>query len=328
MANRTILFALLGATFLVAPLFASAQTADPAAAAAVGAPPSGAALTRLEERLNSLEQQLRGLTGKIEEQQYAMSQLQKNQDNQLNDMSRRLQDLEVRINTVGASTIAVPGGASAPAAPTPAPVENKAAALAPSAAPTAITPPATTADGPGMPPVPPGVVAPPSDQGPIVPTQPGNLDGPLASAPTVKPLGSVSETGKAQAGTPEADYEAAFALIKSEKYAEAETAFRAFMKKYPNHDLNGNALYWIGESLYARKEYKTSAKTFAEGYQKYRTAPKAADNLLKLALSLQALGSTDDACVTYKQFKSEYTDAPTSLKARADAEMTKLECKS
>jgi tol-pal system protein YbgF len=295
--KKLALTGLLGAAFLAAPLHcALAQTAVP----------SGPALTRIEERLNDMEQQIRALTNKVEQQQYATTQLQQGQTGQLGDVTRRIQDLEVRINTLGVGNAApAPAGTTAPAAQSPAenpppavtnpaPVENKAAALD---EPVASTVPVTT-----------------------------DPNAPIATAPTVKPLGEVKADGQAQPGTPEALYETAFALIKAEKYAEAEGAFKGFLKTHPNHSLSGNAQYWLGETYYARKQYKSAAKAFAEGYQKYRRAPKAADNLLKLALSLEALGSTEDACVTFQQFKNEYGDAPSSLKAKADAEIKKLAC--
>ena len=57
-------------------------------------------------------------------------------------------------------------------------------------------------------------------------------------------------------------------------------------QRYPNDPLAGNAQYWLGETYYVRKDYKNAAAAFAEGYQKYPKGPKAADDLLKLGMSL------------------------------------------
>lgn len=288
-----------------------------------GPAPSGPALTVLGERLDRIEQQLRGITGKVEELQFNQQQQQQNQDNQLGDMTRRLQDIEVRLNASGVGAAPVAATETAP------PQIASSTSVGPGGATTTTTSVTTQTTTPDPEPITKTTTEPAPSQAPVPVTVDGTApDGqtPLAAAPTVKPLGSMKTDGTAQPGTPEAAYEAAFALLKGQKYAEAETAFRDFVKNNPRHDLAGNAQYWLGESLYARKDFKEAAKAFAEGYQKYRRAPKAADNLLKLALSLQALGNKDDACVTYAQFKKEYPDASAALKSRADSETKKLAC--
>ncbi len=46
-------------------------------------------------------------------------------------------------------------------------------------------------------------------------------------------------------------YDKAYNLLKEGKYEEAEQSFLAFLEKYPNSTLIGNANYWLGESYYA-----------------------------------------------------------------------------
>lgn len=279
-----------------------------------------------------MDQQLRTLTGKVEELQFKQDQQQKTQDNQLADMTRRLQDMEVRVNSTSADAPGVSLDKTPVTQPTPTTTETSSTSVTPGPGPATTTTSSTTTtmSTPDAPPAPPKTTtAPPSNEAPVPLTAAGTAPddkAPIAAAPTVKPLGSMKTDGTAQPGTPEAAYEAAFTLLKNEKYAEAEAAFRAFVKANPTHDLAGNAQYWLGESLYARKDYKNAAKAFAEGYQKYRKAPKAADNLLKLGLSLSALGNKNDACITFGQFKKEYPDASGALKSRADAEAKKLAC--
>lgn len=154
----------------------------------------------------------------------------------------------------------------------------------------------------------------------IVPTDNGR------SQSSVQTLGTLSADGTAQSGTPEGIYEAAFTLLKQSQYAEAETAFKEFLSQHPNHSLVGNAQYWLGETYYAREDFTQAAKAFAKGYQDHRDAPKAADNLLKLGLSLQSLGSKEDACVTYAQLEKDFPDAPDSILDRASQEMERLAC--
>ncbi len=265
-------------------------------------PPSGAALNRVNERIDALEQQLRTMTGTIEQNEFTIQQLKTSQEKELADMKRILQDLQVRLNSAGVE---------APAAEETTTTTTEKASEPTSLTTTTTTPPASKTETPT------------TSDGTTPATDP---NGALATAPSVKPLGSVTADGTAQPGTPEGAYEAAYKFLTDKDYEGAQKAFAAFMKANPNHELAGNAQYWLGETYYARKDYKNATKAFAEGYQRYRKAPKAADNLVKLGLSLSALGSKDDACVTFLQFKKEYPDAAESLKSRADAEIKKLSC--
>lgn len=300
MKRKVLFIGLLGAAALAAPVIPALAQYTDTPYIGVEAPPAGAALNRVNERIDQLEQQLRNLTGKIEQNEFTIKLVQTDLEAQLADMQRRLQDIDVRLNSAGTSSAATAEAATVTADATA------------TAVPKAITaPPASETETP--------VTA-----SGATPAEDPNAA--LASAPTVKPLGSVSADGKAQPGTPESEYESAYTLLKDKDYTGARAAFAAFLKANPNHDLAGNAQYWLGETYYSQKDYKNAAKSFAEGYQKHRKAPKAADNLLKLGLSLQALDNKEDACVTFLQFKKEYTDASSALKARADEEITKLDC--
>lgn len=125
----------------------------------------------------------------------------------------------------------------------------------------------------------------------------------------------------------QADYDAAYALLKKGKYSEAESAFSAFMKAYPKSSLVGNANYWIGETYYARGKYEQAVGIFADGFTKYKNNSKAADNLLKLGLSMSKLKKKTEACTAFKSLPTEFPKASKELKDRAKNEAKKLACK-
>lgn len=121
-------------------------------------------------------------------------------------------------------------------------------------------------------------------------------------------------------------YEQAFSLIKSGNYDEAEKQFDAFVKDYPDHALTPNAQYWLGETFYVRNDYKKAAQIFAKSYQDYPQGPKAADNLLKLGLSLAGTGKKSDACIALKQIPVKHANGPGPVLQRAEQEMSDLGC--
>ncbi|KAA0678434.1 tol-pal system protein YbgF [Roseomonas genomospecies 6] len=126
--------------------------------------------------------------------------------------------------------------------------------------------------------------------------------------------------------TPEKQYEHAFELLRQSDYDKAERAFTEFLAKNKNHQLAGNAQYWLGETYYVRNKFQDAAVAFAEGVQKYPKNNKAADNLLKLGMSLQQLNQKKDACTAFNQLITKFPEASASVKRRADTERRRLNC--
>ena len=133
--------------------------------------------------------------------------------------------------------------------------------------------------------------------------------------------------GYALAGeTPEEQYRHAFGLLSQANYGEAELALRTFVELNPQDPLAGNAKYWLGETFYVRQDYQQAAVTFAEAYQEYPNSGKAPDNLLKLGMSLSALGSKPDACGTFVELLKRYPRAAATVIQRAKQERQRLAC--
>jgi tol-pal system protein YbgF len=128
-------------------------------------------------------------------------------------------------------------------------------------------------------------------------------------------------------GTPETLYDQAFASVREARYGDAEQKFNSFIRQYPDHALTSNAYYWLAETHYARGDYQAAAKSFATGYKKYPKSGKAADSLLKLALSLSRLGKTQDACLSIAQLEKEFPNDTGPVMRRAKDEKANLKCK-
>src|SRR5215475_14377917 len=126
--------------------------------------------------------------------------------------------------------------------------------------------------------------------------------------------------------TPDEQYQYAFDLLRQTKYDEAEKALSTFVAEYPENPLAGNATYWLGETYFVRQDYNNAALTFAQGFQKYPKSGKAPDTLLKLGISLAALGETADACKALKELGNRFPTAADSIKQRAAREQSKNGC--
>ena len=129
----------------------------------------------------------------------------------------------------------------------------------------------------------------------------------VEKAPTVRgDAGAV-----AAAGDERAAYNVAFDALKGGKYDESARLFQGFLEQYPNGVYAPNALYWLGESYYATRNYKLAEQQFQALVGRYPTHDKASGALLKLGLSQFGGGQVREAQATLEQVIGRYpnTDA-------------------
>jgi tol-pal system protein YbgF len=98
-----------------------------------------------------------------------------------------------------------------------------------------------------------------------------------------------------------------------------------FVDRHRDHPLASDAQYWLGETYYVQGDYKQAAQSFLKGYRDYPDGRKAPDTLFKLALSLQQLEQTSQACSTFAEVAKKY---PTAANVRNEAlkEMQRAGC--
>ena len=121
-------------------------------------------------------------------------------------------------------------------------------------------------------------------------------------------------------GSPEAEYQAAFSLLKDGKYDEASTALKDFVAKYPQHELAPNAMYWLGEAHYVRRDYPAALAAFEGLLQDYPGNRKTPDALLKVGYCQAELKRPGPARTALARVIQEFPDsqAATEAKARLD----------
>ncbi len=127
---------------------------------------------------------------------------------------------------------------------------------------------------------------------------------------------------------PVEQYEFAVSFMKIGDYETAEFALKEFIEKNRDHDLAGSAQYWYGETFRIRQLYSDAATAYLDGYQNYPKSKKAADNLLKLGITMVQLGEKDQGCKMISGLKKEYPKASKSVLQKAQYEQKKFKCKS
>src|SRR5439155_27089530 len=89
---------------------------------------------------------------------------------------------------------------------------------------------------------------------------PGSAPGTAPTSPGLRPT-----TGALQ---PQDIYQAAYLDFSKGSYALAIAGFREFLRRFPEHELAGNAQYWIGEAHYS----------LARGYASQNQGDKARES--------------------------------------------------
>lgn len=248
---------------------------------------SGAA--QLQVRLDALEEELRNLRGKVEESEFQARKANESLEKFQKDAEFRFTQLEQQ-----AAAHAAANTAAAPAAP--------GSTAAASGEPHSEAPAATDN------------------------TLPTKGTGETPKDPAKEAAKPQETEAPASFTTPRDHYNYAFRLLNQSKYEEASTSFKDFTKKYPKDPLAGNAYYWLGESYYIRRDYVNSADSFRAGFEASPTGPKAADNLLKLGMSLDAQKRNKEACVVLRQVVLKYAQTAAATAKKAQAEQKRMAC--
>jgi tol-pal system protein YbgF len=259
-------------------------------------------------RTSRLENQLRQLSGQIEQLQF--------ENRRLSQQLRKFQeDVDFRLNERGgarpSSAAPAPAGAQ-PARP------RRGDAFDPS-----------TQQGAAGGPRQLGELIDESTEG--LPAQgPLDLQGvgrrvPQGALPAAVPRGPSVAAASGPASAKDA-YDLAYASILRKEYEQAEMGFRQFLQSYPRDRLAVDATYWLGESYFQRQRFREAAEQFLKISRENPRTAKAPDSLLKLGMSLNGLGARDQACATYAKVGVDYPAASNAVRQGVERERRRSGC--
>ena len=271
-----------------------------------------------ELRMDRIESQMRDLTGRVEEFMNQVERLRQRVEQGGGDADARLSQASPGASGLVAATPSPPPPLGPPRPRGPGltgrelPGDMAAGTLTPPGGPQSASL------------IPPGPLPPPGAPSPIA----GTLTPPGApiSPPEVASAAPPSTARPLPSGSTSEQYNHAFGLLKQADYPAAEAALKAFVEQHPNDTMAGNAQYWLGETYYTRGRYAEAAAAFAEGYKRYPKSSKAADELLKLGMSLARANQKQNACVALIQLDHDFPTPGAAIKERAAAEKKRLGC--
>ncbi len=311
--------------------------------------------SELVVRLNRLENVSRQLSGQIETLQY--------ENRQLKEQLRKFQeDVEFRFQEGKGSAAAPARKAPAPAAspPSAAPYGTNPGEARPGKRSDAFDP-EQNPNAPGAPkplgttqpslPLPTGAIAeseaplrrsvsptvaeadagaaddmdlpPPGFGGPVDLSPPPARTGSIGPVEAPGMGASIAATGS---GDAQADFEAAYALIRERQYEQAEMSLRQFIQSHPRDRLVPKATYWLGESYLQRNRSREAAEQFLKVSTDYANSAVAPEAMLKLGASLHALGAKAQACATLAEVERKFPGAGAGVRQGVEREQKRARC--
>jgi len=151
---------------------------------------------------------------------------------------------------------------------------------------------------------------------------------PLDTPSSVTALATPDTQAREIAGSPEAEkaaYDHAFQSLKDLKYADAAAQFQIFLQHYPGSEYADNAQYWLGESYYVTRNYDIALEAFQGLLSKYPDSPKVGDGLLKIGYTHYELKQWDQARAALEQVQQQYEGTTLARLAGSRLRSLKLE---
>jgi TolA-binding protein len=261
----------------------------------------------LTSRIDSLESQLRTLTGQVETNDNRLKKLDDAFRAFKADADTRLKGLE-GTGSVPTTTTAI----EKPAVATPAVVTKPATTMV--TKPAVVTPVAatTTKASPTL-----------TKPAAVTPAKPATT----AKADPARKAAIAAVELPATGDAAEDAYSYGYRLWSSKLYPEAQVKLREFVQKYPSHKRTSYAQNLLGRAFYDEAKYNNAAVAFFENYTKNPKGERAAESLTWLGSALFKLKKLPDACKVYSEFDEVYgAKAAADLKARVAKGRTDAKC--
>lgn len=109
-------------------------------------------------------------------------------------------------------------------------------------------------------------------------------------------------------GSDRDNYQAAFEMLKEQRYEQAAMAFQQFLVSFPDSQLADNALYWLAESYYVTSRFNDALMQFQSVISRFPRSRKVPDALLKIGYSNYELKRWDAARGALRRVQQDYPD--------------------
>jgi tol-pal system protein YbgF len=109
-------------------------------------------------------------------------------------------------------------------------------------------------------------------------------------------------------GSDRDNYQAAFELLKEQRYEPAASAFEQFLVAFPESELADNAQYWLAESHYVTQQFEQALSEFEIVIETFPSSRKVPDALLKMGYCNYELQRWDAARGSLARVQTDYPE--------------------
>ena len=109
-------------------------------------------------------------------------------------------------------------------------------------------------------------------------------------------------------GSDRDNYQAAFELLKEQRYDPAAMAFKQFLVTYPDSELADNAQYWLAESYYVTQKFEKALAAFQLVNTNFPRSRKVPDALLKMGYCNYELKRFEAARESLRRVQGDYPE--------------------
>ncbi len=236
------------------------------------------------QRIDALQQEIRGLRGEIENLNYEVETLTKRNSDLYADTDRRITDLEEAQDSLG--LLGGEGGLAGSGL-----LDETAGGLdetSTGAAPAAVFV---------------------SETGTSIPF---SNDADFGDGPR-PPAGALRETATQ---AEKAGYTRAYDLLARGQNDSAVASFDDFLKKFPDGPYSDNAWYWQGEAMYAQRKFEDALRNFGVVVNSFPNSTKVPDARLKIGFALYEEGEYEQARSILTGVQDDYPGRSAAVLAR------------
>ncbi len=112
------------------------------------------------------------------------------------------------------------------------------------------------------------------------------------------------------------NFEAALAIFRKGDFPAAQTAFAQFVQRYPQSGFRPTALFWLGNSQYANRDYRGAIANFRALLAAAPDHPRAAEAVLSIANCQIELKDNAAARRTLDELVKAYPQSEAAVAAR------------
>ena len=112
------------------------------------------------------------------------------------------------------------------------------------------------------------------------------------------------------------EFEAALAIFRRGEFPAAQTAFTEFIKRYPQSGFRPTALFWLGNSQYANRDYRGAITNFRALLAAAPEHPRAAEAVLSIANCQIELKDNPGARRTLDELVKAYPQSEAAVAAK------------